>query len=280
MCGIIAIARQRSSRVPPSSNEIKEGADLENLGTIQTHEDIAKYISRLLIVKQQISGSAGINTLVNDREFCIYLQGICSAITEKIANFESGLVEVENDSKRLEEINADLITLKDLVWHIECDRISVSFSVEELLSGRKGDRFIEVLLTVQQILSGLDRLEVRGRDSAGVHIMIQNHGLDLQNSGIRQEIEMRNKDLNYKSGSVRVLDNALSIVYKVASEIGELGDNTKELRKLILSDDLFFKALESDNVTAVVIGHSRWASVGIISEPNTCLLYTSPSPRD
>ena len=269
MCGIIAIARQRSSRVPPSSNEIKEGADLENLGTIQTHEDIAKYISRLLIVKQQISGSAGINTLVNDREFRIYLQGICSAITEKIANFESGLVEVENDSKRLEEINADLITLKDLVWHIECDRISVSFSVEELLSGRKGDRFIEVLLTVQQILSGLDRLEVRGRDSAGVHIMIQNHGLDLQNSGIRQEIEMRNKDLNYKSGSVRVLDNALSIVYKVASEIGELGDNTKELRKLILSDDLFFKALESDNVTAVVIGHSRWASVGIISEPNT-----------
>ena len=99
--------------------------------------------------------------------------------------------------------------------------------------------------------------------------MIQNHGLDLKNLGVRQEIENRAADLNYKSGSVRILDNALSFVYKVASEIGELGDNTQELRKLILSDDLFYRALENENVTAVAIGHSRWASVGIISEPNT-----------
>ena len=76
-------------------------------------------------------------------------------------------------------------------------------------------------------------------------------------------------DLNYKSGSVRILDGALSFVYKVASEIGELGDNTQELRKLILSDDLLYRALENENVTAVAIGHSRWASYGIISEPNT-----------
>lgn len=269
MCGIIAIARQRSNRVPPSSNGIKESADLQNLGAIQTHEDIENCISQLLIVKNEISGSAGMNTLINDPEFRVYLQGICSALTKNIASFESDLVQVGTDSKRLEEINADLIKLKDLIWHIEYDRISVSFSVEELLAGRKGDRLIEVLLTIQQVLSGLDRLEVRGRDSAGVHIMIQNHGLDLQNPGMRQEIEMRTKDLNYKSGSVRVLDNALSIVYKVASEIGELGDNTRELRKLILSDDLFYNALESEDVTAVVIGHSRWASVGIISEPNT-----------
>jgi glucosamine--fructose-6-phosphate aminotransferase (isomerizing) len=269
MCGIIAIARQRSNRVPPSSNGIKESADLQNLGAIQTHEDISNCISQLLIVKNEISGSAGMNTLINDPEFRVYLQGICSALTKNIANFESDLVQLGTDSKRMEEINTDLVALKDLIWHIEYDRVSVSFSVEELLAGRKGDRLIEVLLTIQQVLSGLDRLEVRGRDSAGVHIMIQNHGLDLHNPGIRQEIEMRTKDLNYKSGSVRVLDNALSIVYKVASEIGELGDNTRELRKLILSDDLFYNALESEDVTAVVIGHSRWASVGIISEPNT-----------
>ena len=65
------------------------------------------------------------------------------------------------------------------------------------------------------------------------------------------------------------MDNALSIVYKVASEIGELGDNTRELRRIILADDLLYRALENEKVTAVVIGHSRWASVGIISEPNT-----------
>jgi len=268
MCGIIAIARQKSSRIPPSAEGVKQSADLSNLGRIQSHDDILRCVQKLLKVKELISGAAGINALINDPEFRVYLQGICSILSEDLENFESELVQTGMDSQKLEEINADLIKLKDLLWHIESDRIIVSQSVEELLGGRKGDRFVEILLTVQQVLAGLDRLEVRGRDSAGIHLMIQNHGLDLENLGILQEIKNRADDLNYKSGSVRILDNALSFVYKVASEIGELGDNTQELRKLILSDDLFYRALENENVTAVAIGHSRWASVGIISEPN------------
>ena len=99
--------------------------------------------------------------------------------------------------------------------------------------------------------------------------MIQNHGLDFKNPGTIQEIKRRANDPSYKSGSIRVMGNALSVVYKVASEIGELGDNTRELRRIILADDLLYRALENEKVTAVVIGHSRWASVGIISEPNT-----------
>ena len=269
MCGIIAIARQKSSRIPPSAEGVIQSAELSNLGRIQSHEDILRCVQKLLKIKELISGAAGINTLITDPQFRGYLQGICSTLSEDLENFESELVKTGMDSQKLEVINTDLIKLKDLLWHIESDRIIVSQSVEELLGGRKGDRFIEILLTVQQVLTGLDRLEVRGRDSAGIHLMIQNHGLDLENLGIRQEIANRADDLNYKSGSVRILDGALSFVYKVASEIGELGDNTKELRKLILSDDLFYRALENENVTAVAIGHSRWASVGIISEPNT-----------
>ena len=42
------------------------------------------------------------------------------------------------DSQELEEINTDLIKLKDLLWHIEYDRIIVSQSVGELLGGRTG----------------------------------------------------------------------------------------------------------------------------------------------
>ena len=60
------------------------------------------------------------------------------------------------DSQELEEINTDLIKLKDLLWHIEYDRIIVSQSVGELLGGRTGDRFIEIFLTVQQVLTGLN----------------------------------------------------------------------------------------------------------------------------
>ena len=269
MCGIIAIARQKSSKIPPKGKDIKVEASLDSLGTIKSHEDITKSIHRLLIVKDRLTGAAGINALINDNEFRVYLQGLCTNITESITTFELELVKRGTSSQKLETLNADLTTLKDLIWHIERDRVLVSISVEELLAGRKDDRFIEVFLSIQQILAGLDRLEVRGRDSAGVHLMIQNHGLDFKNPGTIQEIERRANDPSYKSGSIRVMDNALSVVYKVASEIGELGDNTRELRRIILADDLLYRALENEKVTAVVIGHSRWASVGIISEPNT-----------
>ena len=269
MCGIIAIARQKSSKVPPKGKDIKVEASLDSLGTIKSHEDITKSIHQLLIVKDRLTGAAGINALINDNEFRVYLQGLCTNITESITTFELELVKRGTSSQKLETLNADLITLKDLIWHIERDRVLVSISVEELLAGRKEDRFIEVFLSIQQILAGLDRLEVRGRDSAGVHLMIQNHGLDFKNPGTIQEIKKRANDPSYKSGSIRVMDNALSVVYKVASEIGELGDNTRELRRIILADDLLYRALENEKVTAVVIGHSRWASVGIISEPNT-----------
>ena len=269
MCGIIAIARQKSSKVPPKGKDIKVEASLDSLGTIKSHEDITKSIHQLLIVKDRLTGAAGINALINDNEFRVYLQGLCTNITESITTFELELVKRGTSSQKLETLNADLTTLKDLIWHIERDRVLVSISVEELLAGRKDDRFIEVFLSIQQILAGLDRLEVRGRDSAGVHLMIQNHGLDFKNPGTIQEIKRRANDPSYKSGSIRVMDNALSVVYKVASEIGELGDNTRELRRIILADDLLYRALENEKVTAVVIGHSRWASVGIISEPNT-----------
>jgi glucosamine--fructose-6-phosphate aminotransferase (isomerizing) len=57
-------------------------------------------------------------------------------------------------------------------------------------------------------------------------------------------------------------------VYKAAAEIGELGDNTRALRAQIAADTLLWQALDADSAEAVVLGHTRWASVGLISQPN------------
>ena len=64
-------------------------------------------------------------------------------------------------------------------------------------------------------------------------------------------------------------DGVLSFVYKAAAEIGELGDNTAALRAAIVDDTLLRRALMSPLSRLAVLGHTRWASVGIISEPNT-----------
>ena len=42
---------------------------------------------------------------------------------------------------------------------------------------------IEAYTSVQLALSALDRLEVRGRDSAGLHLLVRDHGLDLDVAG-------------------------------------------------------------------------------------------------
>ena len=57
-------------------------------------------------------------------------------------------------------------------------------------------------------------------------------------------------------------------VYKAAAEIGELGDNTAVLRAAIRDDELLRLALADDDAEVMVLGHTRWASVGIISEAN------------
>src|SRR5581483_9345483 len=79
----------------------------------------------------------------------------------------------------------------------------------------------------------------------------------------------RSRDPLFASGSVRAVgDGVLGFVYKAAAEIGELGDNGAVLRRAITEDELLRRALSAPDAEATVLGHTRWASVGIISQAN------------
>ena len=101
--------------------------------------------------------------------------------------------------------------------------------------------------SIQVALSALDRLEVRGRDSAGLHVLVAGHGLDLADPDVARLIAERASDPLFTAGSVRVADGHLAFVYKTAAEIGELGDNTARLRAQIRADDLLRLALRADS---------------------------------
>src|SRR5205814_8288837 len=126
---------------------------------------------------------------------------------------------------------------------------------------------VEAFTSVQVALSALDRLEVRGRDSAGLHLFVRHHGLDLDDPAIARLLDER-RDPLFSSRAVRHAGDCLSFVYKAAAELGELGDNTATLRTAIRDDDLLHLAVAADTARAVVLAHTRWASVGIISEAN------------
>jgi glucosamine--fructose-6-phosphate aminotransferase (isomerizing) len=169
----------------------------------------------------------------------------------------------------LERLSAEAIALRDVLWALRHDRLRTAREVSALAGRGAGAAAVAGYLAIQQSLSAIDRLEVRGRDSAGIHVLVHGHALDLADAAVRSTIADRQRDPTFQSGSVRVANGALSFVFKAAAEIGELGDNTRVLRAAVAGDDLLRLAVASPQARVTVLGHTRWASVGIISEPNT-----------
>ena len=110
--------------------------------------------------------------------------------------------------------------------------------------------------SIQVALSALDRLEVRGRDSAGIHLLVDGHGLDPTTPPSPPRWRDRVADPAVHSlVPVRAAERPRSaFVYKAAAEIGELGDNVRALRAAITADDLLRRALAADDAEAMVAG--------------------------
>jgi len=60
----------------------------------------------------------------------------------------------------------------------------------------------------------------------------------------------------------------VTLTYKVAAEIGSLGDNVKFLRRQIKEDAIVQLLIPFSHEYFTVLSHTRWASVGAITEAN------------
>ncbi|MCP4660068.1 MAG: SIS domain-containing protein [bacterium] len=129
--------------------------------------------------------------------------------------------------------------------------------------------------SIEQVLESLDRLEVRGRDSAGIAVLLvvdPSWDPAALPPPLRQDLERRTARIHAEDGSVagcRLPDGRLvyRFIYKVANLIGWLGDNGKHLRAAIRSDALLWH-LARHVRTLNAMAHTRWASNGIINLPN------------
>ena len=268
MCGIIAIIRRPAQREAPTATRVKKLIDSVPDVTPEDLQDINLLIESLILLENETSGVPGTISLLDDSELLTLLIEKCNIIETSITNLERTLDQANSDLQDTEKVNACIIQVKDLIWSLRNDRVRLINSVRELCQDKRERGLVETFTSIHEALCALDSLEVRGRDSAGLHVMIQDHALDLNDPTLFSEITDRSSDNDFKSGSIRVVDGQISFVYKTASEIGRLGDNTLVLRKAIMSDKLLHRALANSQASAVVVGHTRWASIGIISEPN------------
>jgi len=276
MCGIIAVLSR------PETREVPVGATLlERLDTVLStwaasgqvlpaDADLKRMAETAASVDTALRGDAGMWLMAGNREFI-------TGLTSRLDQLDSRVVEADRQLERADasagaaalERTANLLTaLRDAAWALRKDRIRTALAVDAMAGASASRSALAAYLSIQQALSAIDRLEVRGRDSAGVHVMVWNHGLRSDDVRVATLLGNRHDDSLFTSGAVRVTRNAWSFVYKAAAEIGELGDNTRVMRNAVVNDDLLRMLVSQPDARVAVLGHTRWASVGIISEPN------------
>jgi len=280
MCGIIGVVSRPPTRSTPRAENLLGGLD----AAIESIPDVTAVASAAAEVDAALRGLPGVLALSGQPE----LVGALSKRLDRLDAFRAER-EAELDANeeglsglRLEAANAELISLADVLWAIRNDRFRTASEVEALAGHQAPVSAVAAYLVAQQAFSAIDRLEVRGRDSAGIHLFVWNHDIDAES--LEALVSERGNDPLFENGSVVSTqdgegNSVLSFVYKEAAEIGELGDNTAALRSALTNDALLRRAVSSPHARASLLGHTRWASVGIISEPNTHPLNSSESEQ-
>ncbi|MEP1122681.1 MAG: SIS domain-containing protein [Ilumatobacter sp.] len=280
MCGIIGVVSRPPTRPTPRAENLLGGLD----AAVESIPHVAAVTATAAEVDAALRGLPGVIALAGQPE-------LVAALTTRLDRLDIFRSEREaeldaNDDglsgELLEAANAELIALADVLWAIRNDRFRTAREVEALAGRDAQPSAVAAYLVAQQAFSALDRLEVRGRDSAGIHLYVWNHDIDAQS--LAALVDARGTDPLFENGSVVATHDAngnsvISFVYKEAAEIGELGDNTAALRRTLTNDSLFRRAVSSPGARVSLLGHTRWASVGIISEPNTHPLNSSESEQ-
>src|SRR6266540_3138434 len=288
MCGIIAVVRRPSDRQPPELAGLLDtvervaavipSADPGGDGTPRqagdgwdaTRSRLDEAGKALDGVDRELHGAAGLACLLADPDGRARLDRLAAELERRVERLEAA-VDAEAaamPADALEAVNAALVGAKDGLWAIRRDRVASAEAVAALAGPRPGRAAMEAFGSIQIALAALDRLEVRGRDSAGLYVLVSGHGLDLEQPGTARLLSERLRDPLFTSGAVRAPAGHLSFVYKAASEVGELGDNSRRLRDAVAGDELLRRALEAEGARALVLAHTRWASVGLISQAN------------
>ena len=276
MCGIIAVLSRPETREVPVGATLLERLDsvlstwVASGQALPADADLKRMAETAASVDTALRGDAGMWLMAGNREFI-------AGLTSRLDQLDSRVVEADRQLESADasvgaaalERTANLLTaLRDAAWALRKDRIRTALAVDAMAGASASRSALAAYLSIQQALSAIDRLEVRGRDSAGVHVMVWNHGLRSDDVRVATLLGNRHDDSLFTSGAVRVTRNAWSFVYKAAAEIGELGDNTRVMRNAVVSDDLLRLLVSQPDARVAVLGHTRWASVGIISEPN------------
>lgn len=300
LSGIVGKRRSKKAAEPVNLAALEEMIQAVLAGNSNSSVAVAvslgeKYLGGPIVLSDLLSQ---VRALKNDNHFTevftgeaiqTALAGMAGRSAELLSAEEAFLAQHMGriDAGQLKRMDRHLEMLRDIIWCLSRE-IAVSVNnVRELLGEAQGKAqaaAIGLFRQINAVLSSIDRLEVRGRDSAGISLIAVLDGDTydrftgkLTDAGLTDVFSKRsarpiliNQGISIRetiesAGSRSV---AISITYKTAAEIGSLGDNVRFLRDAILCDPILQLLAVFPHRHLTVSAHTRWASVGAISEAN------------
>jgi glucosamine--fructose-6-phosphate aminotransferase (isomerizing) len=216
---------------------------------------------------------------------------------ERLADSLAAIIETETGllAEQMGYLAADVVKrasdrlekLKDIAWCLQADILCNTKKIRDLLAlspAPYSKSTLGVFRKVNAVLNSIDRLEVRGRDSAGISTMFifdapgfEKFEAALARAGMLDQFKDRCERDPLISGGINCRSStagdgkkqvAVAVTYKIALEIGSLGENVQNLRRQIANDPVFQIMASVPAALDTVSAHTRWASVGAITEAN------------
>lgn len=302
MCGIAGILSLKNTKIETSLLNL--GKLWEDVNDITTHGGMAcedqgdvlpnhylggQKLKDLLQTVRKFKRDEFLFQIFSDQHIQSELNRMAEAIEQIIAVEEKNLSrcmaylsheQVETGARRIED-------LKDILWCLTREIGANIMKIRHLIadSPMPSFRIFQVYKHMNAVFNSIDRLEVRGRDSAGISLMFIVKTSDftefksmLEDAGLSEQLMHRTDHDTLGNGSITLCEDetypgnngytAVTFVYKIAEEVGSLGDNIAFLRQQVIEDELFYRFVQIPFEHHTVISHTRWASVGVISVPN------------
>ncbi len=222
------------------------------------------------------------------------IQLLLGIISEEEKGLKDALATLSAPDAAL--ISGRIETLKDVAWCLSKEILENIHAIGHLTKGLDPEtcrRGLSLYKRINAVLNSLDRLEVRGRDSAGISILatltrsqFDEFSARLKEEGLFDRVKNRSNHQVLSNNSISISEStapegtpqvSISFVYKFAAEIGALGDNIAFIRNQIRTDHILQLLSGFPTEASSVSAHTRWASVGDITEANCHPLDNTPT---
>ncbi len=288
----LGIEKLAQNRLGPFTNQRWQVVTDDYLGGKQLLSDLFDHAQNL---KQESVFSSLYYNREKTRKLARITEDIENIISQETRDFKTATSSLATPEVEIASDHIELV--KDILWCLKkevLENIGIIENLAPWLDKEKTPWGLILFKRINAVLNSIDRLEVRGRDSAGISVLctleaseFSDYRAQLEKQGLAQDLEERTNrqiltnntiSVNKTSSSGSAPDCVtISFVYKFAAEVGALGDNVSFIREQIKNDSLLQTLAKFTLTASSVSAHTRWASVGDITEANCHPVDNAPT---